>query len=127
MGCLLGDTGLPPGTLSTVFLVVWGLSGFLGLPDFFGSDKESLTGFLATGGPLLGARGLPVSFLGDILAVGFSGTGALPGCACFLATTSETFPLVLFNMATACNNEHAFTHITKLQRTQTKKHRAEHS
>ena len=37
------------------------------------------------------ARGLPV----------FSETCPLPAGVCFLATTSDTFPLVLFNMATA--------------------------
>ena len=65
---------------------------------------ESLTGFLETGGPLLGVRGLPVSFLGDTLAeVALAAAGGLPDGACFLATTRDTFPLVLFNMATACN------------------------
>lgn len=105
-GCFRGDTGLPVGTFANGFLVSSGLTGFLGCPGFLGSDKESLTGFLATGGPLLGARGLPVSLLGETLAVAFSGTGALPGGVCFLATTSDTLPLVLFNMATACNKVH---------------------
>ena len=68
------------------------------------SDIESLAGFVATGGPLLGVRGLPVSLLGDELAeVDFSAPGEPPGGVCFLATTRDTFPLVLFNMATACN------------------------
>ena len=70
------------------------------------SDIESLAGFIATGGPLLGVRGLPVSLLGDELAeVDFSAPGEPPGGVCFLATTRDTFPLVLFNMATACNKD----------------------
>lgn len=112
-GSLLDATGLPVGTLpvsalpfgtlSKVFLVNWGLSAFLGLPGFWLSDMDPLTGFWATGGPFLRTRGLPVSLLGETLEdVGLSEAGGLPGSACFLATTSDTFPLVLFNMATAC-------------------------
>lgn len=76
-GSILGDDdGLSPSCKNN-------LGGFLGLTTLEEPAKSSGVGLLATGGPLLIARGLPVSLpvslLGELLAWAFSGPDALPG------------------------------------------------